>query len=200
MPTTLEARAACLSAPTAKREPQDALAALIEAGLLDRGAGDGCFAILDGGRYPHLPQRLREAGVDHGCLLATNLGAALSACAPHLVRLDCDASRAAAWLPDAVVLQPRVGTEMTCLRAHLRAWMRIPGLDGRPETFRFHDPAVVRAALATMPAERRRAFLAPLGHVHAGGVRLDLETREAAPYRALPAARASMPFASVAIA
>ncbi len=200
MSRTMEARSARLPSLPARRAPQDTLAALIDAGLLARGAGDGCFAILDGVHHPQLPQRLREAGADHGCLLAANLGTTLSACAPHLVRLDCAAAHAARLLPDSVVLQPPAGIEISCLRAHLRAWLRIPGLDGRPETFRFHDPVVLRAALAAMPAERRRAFLAPLGQVHADGVRLDVETRQADAYRTGPARRASMPLASAAIA
>lgn len=200
MSTTMEARCAGLSPLPAAQVPRDALAALIETGLLVRGTGEACFAILDGGHHPQLPQRLREAGADHGCLLAANLGTTLSACAPHLVRLACTAARATALLPDAVVLQPRAGIETGCLRAHLRTWLRVPGLDGRPETFRFHDPVVLRAALVTMPAERRRAFLAPLGEVHINGERLDADTCEVALYRTGAAPRASTPIASVVTA
>jgi hypothetical protein len=198
MSTTMEARCAHLPSPPARPVPQDALAALIEAGLLARGTGEACFAILDGGHHPLLPQRLREAGADHGCLLAANLGASLSACAPHLVRLSCAAARATGLLPHAVVLQPRAGIETSCLRAHLRTWLRIPGLDGRPETFRFHDPVVLRAALVTMPAERRRAFLAPLGEVHVDGVRLDVEANDVDAYRHGAMPPAPMALASVA--
>jgi hypothetical protein len=49
-----------------------------------------------------------------------------------------------------------------------------------------------------MPAERRRAFLAPLGEVHVDGVRLDVEANDVDAYRHGAMSPAPMALASVA--
>ncbi|MGO4776967.1 DUF4123 domain-containing protein, partial [Lysobacter sp. 2RAB21] len=89
-----------------------------------------------------------------------------------LVRLHCEASAVAAALRE--VWDRGSGIVLfTCdgraLRGLLRAWLRIPGADGRTQFFRFYDPRVLRTILPSLSAERRAQFLAPLGCVYVSG-------------------------------
>ncbi|MBT2744844.1 MULTISPECIES: DUF4123 domain-containing protein [unclassified Lysobacter] len=138
------------------------------------GAGD-VYAVLDGRKIPGLPERLRATGAEFWCLLAEGLDPVLAECAPYLVRLHCEASAVAAALRavwergSGIVLCTRAGSDGRALRGHLRAWLRIPGADGRTQFFRFYDPRVLRAILPGLSAERRAEFLTPLGCVYVSG-------------------------------
>ncbi|MFD0323954.1 DUF4123 domain-containing protein [Lysobacter gummosus] len=138
------------------------------------GTGD-VYAVLDGRKIPGLPERLHATGAEFWCLLAEGLDPVLAECAPYLVRLHCEGSAVAAALRavwergSGIVLCTCAGSDGRALRVHLRAWLRIPGADGRTQFFRFYDPRVLRAILPSLSAERRAQFLAPLGCVYVSG-------------------------------
>ncbi|MGH8081164.1 MAG: DUF4123 domain-containing protein [Lysobacter sp.] len=138
------------------------------------GTGD-VYAVLDGRKISRLPERLRATGAEFWCLLAEGLDPVLAECAPYLVRLHCEVSAAATALRavwergSGIVLYTCSGSDGRALRGHLRAWLQIPGTDGRIQFFRFYDPRVLRTILPGLPAQRRAEFLTPLGCVYVAG-------------------------------
>ena len=66
----------------------------------------------------------------------------------------------------------RIGLEEACL--HLSAYVRLFTPDGRPVTFRFWDPRVLRALAPQMAAEEAAAFFGPFARVLFEGEKPDI--------------------------
>ncbi len=130
--------------------------------------GAPVYAIVDAARDPGIEPMIRATGLEHLCLFAGPLTAALRAAAPYVVRLSPAATLTrrlfeSGWQDSWCVLA-RTGPDVTLqqLHRHLRTLLRVCDESGRKLMFRFYDPRVLRAYLPTCTADEARAVFGPI--------------------------------------
>ena len=131
-------------------------------------AGEQVYAIVDGARDPRIEPMIRGTGLEHLCLFAGPLTAALRAAAPYVVRLSPAAPLTrrlfeSGWHDHWCVLA-RTAPDVTLqqLHRHLRTLLRVRDESGRKLMFRFYDPRVLRAYLPSCTAGEARAVFGPI--------------------------------------
>jgi hypothetical protein len=109
------------------------------------------YAILDGALVPDLPMRLYESQLPHYCLLQGQLDPNLAYVAPHLVYLEPGNAFTESIFDNAgqsncgIFIHSR--SSMASMHKHFRALISVMSEDGRPLTFRYYDPRVLREFL-----------------------------------------------------
>lgn len=124
------------------------------------------FTVLDGARDPQIYGAVPVAKVEYRPLFMGPLPRVMAEAAPYLVRFEPD-SRFAEWLGDqgwgmdwGIFLRSRARLDEVA--RHLRRYLRVNDEDGKVIYFRFYDPRVLRAYLATCDGEELAAFFGPI--------------------------------------
>jgi len=137
----------------------------------DSPGGAPVYAIVDAARDPGIEPAIRATGLEHLCLFAGPLTAALRAAAPYVVRLSPAAALTrrlfeSGWQEGWFVLA-LTGPDVTLqqLHRHLRTLLRVRDESGRKLMFRFYDPRVLRAYLPTCTAGEARAVFGPIAQL-----------------------------------
>jgi len=133
------------------------------------------YAIVDAARDPCIEPSIRATGLEHLCLFAGPLTAALRAAAPYVVRLSPAAALTrqlfeSGWHESWCVLA-RTGPDVTLqqLHRHLRTLLRVRDDSGRVLMFRFYDPRVLRVYLPTCTASEAHTVFGPIAELLCAG-------------------------------
>lgn len=132
-----------------------------------------CYAILDAGRVPGLPDLLAASGLDHACLFRDEADASLQEAGPWIVELREDSgfvrnlfTRGHApwhmWDRQPGIFLRSVAS-LDDLRRHFRKFIRL--YSQRTKTwhyFRFYAPEIARTVIAAFDAGQFARFGAPL--------------------------------------
>jgi hypothetical protein len=130
--------------------------------------GEQIYAIVDAARDPCIEPMIRGTGLEHLCLFAGPLSAALRAAAPYVVRLSPEAALTrqlfeSGWQDNWCVLActaPDVTLQQ--LHRHFRTLLRVRDESGRNLMFRFYDPRILRAYLPSCTDDEARAVFGPI--------------------------------------
>ena len=136
--------------------------------MFARGAGQA-YALIDGARWPGLPDWLAQRGLDHRPLFALDSDEDLLAMSPRLVRLpDEDAYMAVfqeIWGGShGLFLCSTAGLETQCSALAALVYAEMP--DGEISIFRFWDPRVMDRFVGLMtPAQASALFAGGLTRI-----------------------------------
>ena len=137
----------------------DRLQAHAEAGQL--------FAVLDSCDAEWVPTFVDGMGEEHaGSLYRGDPEETFWAVAPYLVSVDQAVLR---WITEFAALQDDAwgillvaDVSLPELRRHLRSFLRVLAPDGEPMYFRFYDPRLLPAFLATCTSDELARFFGPV--------------------------------------
>lgn len=132
-----------------------------------------CYAVLDAGRVPGLPDLLAGSGLKHACLFRDEGGGDLQQAAPWIVEIRDENSfvrnlftrGAAPWQMwdrrPGIFL--RSAASLDDLRRHFRKFVRLYSQQTQSwHFFRFYTPEIARTVVAAFDARQLAGFGAPL--------------------------------------
>lgn len=123
------------------------------------------FAIVDATDTPAVPERASRLGEGRAVsLYRGDAEESLSAIAPYLIHLDWPTLE---WIIETLWPTPwgvlvLADTPLDALRTHFRKFLVVDGPAGESWYFRFYDPRVLPAYLASCDDEQLRAFFGPV--------------------------------------
>ncbi len=151
-----------LATNVAKVLPADVTSALIDH-LWQRDA-DGklptVFALVDGARDKRIEPLVNNSHLEHDCLFAGQMSYALRRAAPHIVKLEPDATFTHTLLSKGwgnawgIFVIGKAQLTLSSVRHHFRRIARVQGTNGKTMLFRYYDPRVFRVFLPTCEADQ----------------------------------------------
>ena len=123
------------------------------------------FAVLDACDAPPILAKVGELGASRAlCLYRGPVAPEILAVAPYLVMIDEEVLQ---WLTATVWSEPWgifvvAKLELEAVRKHLRKFLVVKGPDGETMYFRYYDPRVLPAFLATCNKEELSRFYGDL--------------------------------------
>jgi hypothetical protein len=124
------------------------------------------FAVLDGASIPKLLDTLHQFQPEYACLYRGELKPDMAHVAPYLVRLEPE-SEFTDWVIEngrgkhwGVFL--RTASDLAAMRRHLRTLLVVHDADGKPMSFRYYDPRVLRVFLPTCNSDQLATFFGPV--------------------------------------
>ncbi len=129
-------------------------------------AGKHVFVILDGASVPQLLAKLEIQRPDYFCLYRGELTPDMAAVAPYLVELRpetpfTDWIIARGWGNHWGIFALSVA-DLRTMRAHLRTFLTVYDMEGKPLLFRYYDPRVLRLYLPTCNAQELQVVFGPV--------------------------------------
>jgi hypothetical protein len=120
------------------------------------------YAVLDGASVPELPMKLYDSGAPNVCLFSGDLEPDMLYVAPFVVYLAPNGTLTD-WLFTngfgkhfGIFLHSR--RSMNEMRRHFRSLVNVYDESGKPLTFRFYDPRVIRKFLPTCTGDELKSF------------------------------------------
>lgn len=124
------------------------------------------FAVLDGASIPNLLTSMHILQPERVCLYRGELKPDMAQVAPYLVKLEPGSQ-----FTDWVVVDGwgkhwgiflRSANDLAGMRRHLRTLLVVHDAEGKPMSFRYYDPRVLRVFLPTCTAEQQATFFGPV--------------------------------------